>query len=663
MDAALSRRRAALSEHARRVDWGAAWTVLLCFGLVVYLGLKGGGFDPLVHDRVGIAVWWILLAGALAGAFPRHPPGPLAWVALGLLSAFVLWTALGLGWTESTERTLADLARVATYAGVFALSLLSGGRRETGRVVAAVAAGIVLVSLVALLSRLHPGWFPSAGQTAAFVSGSRERLSYPIDYWNGLAALIAIGLPLVLQLAACARSVLARALAAAALPAMVLTIFFTLSRGGIAAAVIAIAVFVVFSSNRLPKLATMLLASAGGAVLVLAALHRDALRHGLVDSAAHRQGDEMLAIALAVCLAVGLIQAGALLAVRRRRRPRWSLVSRHQALVAAAAGLAAILIAAAALNAPGRASDAWSEFKRAGGPGQGTGRLGSFAGENRYQFWRVAANENGARPLTGTGSGTFEYWWARRGSGSGTVHDAHSLYMQTLGELGIVGLVVLAAFLLTILAGGGRNTVRAEAQERDRLAAALAGCTAFCLTAAFDWVWQIPVLPVALLLLGAVLVGRSPRRVEGGIGVPGGRSGDGAAAAPRLPLRLAIAAAAIAAIAAIAIPLAAISLLRQSEAKARTGELTAALQAARSAQNVEPGAASPRLQEALVLELQGELAPAAAAARAATEREPTNWRTWLVLSRLESERGQAVAAVRDYRKARSLNPHGSLFER
>ncbi|HXV06344.1 MAG TPA: O-antigen ligase family protein [Solirubrobacterales bacterium] len=651
MDAALSRRSAALREYARQVDWGGVWTVALCFALVVYLGLKGGGFDPLVSDQVGIAVWWIVLAGALVGAFPRRPPGPLAWAALGLLVAFGLWTALSLTWTESTEKTSADVALVATYVGVFALALLSRGPRESQRALAGVAAGIVLVGLVALLSRLHPAWFPEAAQTARFLSGGRERLSYPLDYWNGLAALIAIGLPLLLQLASCARSIASRALAAAAMPAMALTLFFTLSRGGIAAAFLALVVFLVFGSDRLPKLATLLLAGAGGAVLIGAALQRDALRHGLLDATARHQGAQLLAIVVAVCLAVGLIQAGASLALRRRARPRWTLVSRRHSLVAAVAGLLALVIVAAALDAPGRASDAWSEFKRAKGPGHGTERLGSVAGESRYQFWSVAAEENASKPLTGTGSGTFEYWWARRGDGSDTVLDAHSLYMQTLGELGIVGLVLLVAFLLTLLVGGAWSALRAERDERTRRAAALGGCAAFVLVAAFDWVWQLPVLPAALLLLAATLA----------LG-PIASARDGRAV-PRLRLRLAIAVAAVAAIVAIAIPLAATSLVRRSEADARSGDLSAALGAARSARNVQPGAASPRLQEALVLELRGELAPAVAAAQAATEREPTNWRTWLVLSRLEAERGEAAAAVRAYRKARSLNPHSALFAR
>jgi Flp pilus assembly protein TadD len=62
-----------------------------------------------------------------------------------------------------------------------------------------------------------------------------------------------------------------------------------------------------------------------------------------------------------------------------------------------------------------------------------------------------------------------------------------------------------------------------------------------------------------------------------------------------------------------------------------------------------------------VLEAEGDLALAATAARGATQRESTNWRTWMVLSRIEAKRGRASAAVRDYRKAKSLDPLSPLF--
>ena len=634
-------------EHARSFDWSAVCTWLLGFGLVVYLGLKGGGYDPLVHDQVGIGVWWVLLATLLVGALPRRRPGALAWCALGLFAAFVAWTALSLGWTESAERTSADLARVATYLGVFALALFSRDSHSARRMVAAVGTGIACLAIVALLSRLHPAWFPAAGQTATFLSGGKERLSYPLNYWNALAALVAIGLPLLLQVASGAKAVLFRALAAAALPAMALTIFLTLSRGGITAAVLALAVFLALSSDRLPKLLTLLVAGGGSAILIAATTQRSAFQHGLLGASAHHQGNQMLAMTLVVCAGVGLIQAAISVALTQGMRPAWAWISRKQSLGLLIASAVAILIAAAAVNAPGRISHAWSDFKHNGDPGSGAKRLNSVAGEGRYQLWSAAVREEQSKPLTGTGSGTFEYWWDRDGSIRATVHDTHSLYLQTLGELGIVGLVLLASFLAVILIGGTRATLRAGRRGRPQLAAAVAGCAAFCFTATFDWMWQFPVLAVALLLLASVLLTATGEPNRGPF--------------PWLALRAPIATAALIAIAAIAIPLASETAVRQSQADAQAGRLTAALSAARTAQNAQPDAATPRLQQALLLEAQGDLAPAAAEARAATARESTNWRTWLVLSRIEAERGRAGAALRDYRKARSLDPHSPLF--
>lgn len=645
------RRPGAFPRDAGAIDRPGALVGLLGFALVAYLGLEGGGYDPLVHDQVGIAVWWGLLAFVAVGALPRLLPGRLSLAALGLFAAFVAWTALSLSWTESGERTWADLARLAVYLGIFVLALFCRGRGGGRWLLGGVAAGVVLVAGVALLSRLHPDWFPTATQTAAFLSPGRERLSYPIHYWNGLAALIAIGLPLVLHLAASARLLLARGLAAAALPLLVLTVFFTLSRAGIAACAAAVAIYLLLAADRLPKLLSLALGGGAGAVLVLAADRRESLQDGLLDATARDQGDEMLVIALVACVLVGLLQAALAAGLGGERRPRWSQLPDRPAAVATLAAAAVAAVGLLAVGAPGRAADAWSEFKEPSGPGDGTGRLGSAAGQSRYQFWSSAARQSASDPLTGTGSGTFEFWWNRDGDVAEIIRDTHSLYLQTLGELGVVGLALLIAFLLTVVVGGAAIALRADAAERSLRAAALAGCAAFCLTAGFDWTWQIPVIPAALLLLAAVLVEPPPPE--------GGREPEALA----LPLRAAFVFAALVAIVAIAIPLAATSLVRQSESDARAGDLLGALEAAKSAENVQRGAATPRLQQALVLEEIGDLDAAADAASAAAERESTNWRPLLVLSRIEAKRGAAAAAVDAYRRARSLNPRSSLFAR
>ena len=629
-------------------DWAAAASSALCFGLVLFLGLEGGGYDALVHDQVGIAAWWALLATVAVGLLPRRRLGPAALAALGLLTAFALWIGLSLVWTESVEKTLTDFARALSYVAIFALVLVSRDGRETQRLLGAVAGAIVVIATVALLSRLHPDWFPATAQQTGKILGAEDRLSFPLNYWNALAALTAIGIPLLLQLASSARWILTRAAAAAALPAMILVLYLTLSRGGIAAAAIATLVFLAVAADRLPKLVPLAIATAAGALLIVLAHDREALHDGLANALAREQGDELLPIVIVVCAAVGLLQAAVAALGRRWKRPDWSRPSKEGTWVGVALGAVILLVAALALGAPGRVSDAWDEFKEGGGPGEGSERLSSAAGESRYQFWVSTLDENATAPFIGTGSGTFQFWWTREGDTAETVRDAHSLYMQTIGELGIVGILLLLAFLAWVLVSGLRAALLSDAEERSRLAAALAGFTVFLMTAAVDWMWQVPVVPVAALMLACGLL------VAGGGG-----------AKPRLPVpwRVGVAVVSLLAIVAIAIPLASLSLTRQSQAAVRGGDYAGALEDAKSAQNVEPAAATPRLQQALVLELMGDLPAAEAKAREAVDRESTNWRLWLVLSRIAAENGRPDAAVAAYKEARSLNPRGEIFER
>ncbi len=631
------------------VNFQLVSTWLLGFGLVVYLGLEGGGYDPLIDDQAGIVIWWAILAGLLVGAFPRRRLGRLGWGALSLLAAFVAWTALSLLWTESHGNTSADLARILGYLGIFALGLFTRGSSGARSMVAAVGTGIAVIAVVALLSRLHPAWFAGAEQTARFLPGARNRLSYPLNYWNGLAALIAIGLPLILHLASTAKALALRSLAAAALPALALAVYFTLSRAGILAGVVAILLYVTFAEDRVPKLSTLAIATVGAVILLIAASQRHALEEGLANTTAHQQGDGLMLMAIVVCLGVGLLQAATSRLLLDDDRPAWTVPSRRLAVGATAIAIVALLFAAAAAGAPRRISHALDEFKSSEVARGGSSRLTSAYGGNRYGFWSSALDQFSSEPLHGTGSGTFEYWWARNGNSGQSVHDAHSLYLQTLGELGIIGFVLLTGFVVAILGGGTWSIARAGPGRRSQLSAALAGCVAFFVGAALDWTWQIPVLPIAMLLIGAVLV------------TAGTGSGTRPRATLRLPARVALAGFALLAIIAISIPLSSATLIRQSQDDVRTGRLGAALQAAQTAANVEPEAAQPDLQQALVLERQQDYAAAVQAARDAADHEPTNWQNWLILSRVQVEAGQGAAAAHSYRKAASLNPRSPLF--
>lgn len=627
-------------------DFPAIAVWLLGFVLVVYLGLEGGGYDPIIRDQLGIVVWWGVLLGVVVGALPLSRLRYRSLAAVGLLAAYVTWVTLSASWSTSPEGGIADAGRVATYLGVFALALSLRTSKGARRMIGAVGTAIAVISVVGLLSRLHPAWFPSAGETSEFLPSARDRLAYPLGYWNGVASLTAIGLPLVLYLATSARRIAVQAVAASALPAMLLTVYFTLSRGGSIASFVAVILFLCLAWDRLPKAATAAVTGVGGAILIQAAIQRHALNSGLSTPLAHSQGDELLAMTLVVCAGVGLIQAGLAIALAHGQRPTWSEPSRRTSLRfgASASGLLIILVIAA--GATGTASKAWHEFKEAKGVGNRTTRLGSFSSNGRWPYWRSTLKENATAPLVGTGSGSFEAWWAAHGNG-GFVRDAHSLYFETLGELGIVGLALLIAFLGWVLAMGVRHYLRAVRGGRTRLGACLATCIAFCLGAGADWLWELAVVPIAFLLIASVVVNAETRRRKG--------------AAVPIWARVTTAVAALMAMAVIAIPLGAAASLQASQAAARSGELTLSLRDARNARRVEPFAGLPRIQEALVLEAERRLVAAGAAARAATEREPEQWRAWLIRSRIEAEQGNAAAALAFYQRARSLNPHSALF--
>ena len=91
----------------------------------------------------------------------------------------------------------------------------------------------------------------------------------------------------------------------------------------------------------------------------------------------------------------------------------------------------------------------------------------SGSGSGRCQFWEAAIDEWETRPLAGRGAGSYEAWWAENGSFSYFVRDAHSLYLETLGELGVLGFVCLVGALVTgIVAGVCRLRRSVEASAR-----------------------------------------------------------------------------------------------------------------------------------------------------------------------------------------------------
>jgi tetratricopeptide (TPR) repeat protein len=644
---------------AMRLDPAAFAAWLVPSLLILYLALSNGGYGIVERSQVGIAIWWVVLVGTLVGVLPVAGGTRAGRAMLLLLGAFAAWTALSLIWTESQERTSIEIARVATYLGVFALALAMEGEGRWRHVLNGVTTGVVLVCGIAVLSRLEPTWFPENTAIHFFPEANlQSRLAYPLNYSSALGAFAAMALPLLLSCTSSARTVVLQALAAGLLPLVALTLWLTSSGLSLLVAAVALLVFFAVTPDRLPKLATVSLAGAGSAILFAALDQREGLDHGASTAQALHQGSELELIILVVCAGVSLSHVGIGLAVRYGRRPSWLSFSRRQAGVGGTLVLALILAAALGAAVSGELSDRWSEFKDRTASTTGhesrAAQILNLSGTGRYQFWNEAIDAYRSAPVTGIGPGTFEFWWSRNGSYGGFTTDAHSLYLESLAELGIVGFVLVAGFGAGIVGLGVNRTRRAAPDLRVGLAAATAGSAAFLAAAAVDWVWELAVLPVVFLILAAVVIGADRESDR-----PPRPSQERRRSLGRGILVLA----SISALVFIAVPLAGVSAVEKSRDEVAQNRLSAALGEARDASDALPYAATPYLQQALILEARGDLDDAVRQAHTATQKEPTNFRTWLTLSRVQAEAGHAAAAVNSYKEARSLDPKSGLFAR
>ena len=118
-------------------------------------------------------------------------------------------------------------------------------------------------------------------------------------------------------------------------------------------------------------------------------------------------------------------------------------------------------------------------------------------GGDRTWYWNVAWQEAADSPLLGRGAGTFELAWLERQPVDRIVVDAHSLYLEALAELGVVGLILLALALAPPLVLALRHAYAP---------AAAGGYVAFLLHAGIDWDWEMPAVTVAGLLCGSAIL-------------------------------------------------------------------------------------------------------------------------------------------------------------
>jgi O-antigen ligase len=134
-------------------------------------------------------------------------------------------------------------------------------------------------------------------------------------------------------------------------------------------------------------------------------------------------------------------------------------------------------------------------------PGASPARLGSID-SNRYHYWEEAGSTFVEHPLIGIGSGGFLVEWLKVYNRFDASGDAHSLYLETAAELGIVGVAILALFL----GGVAGSVLRLYRVRRGPAAGLAAGLAVWAFHAGLDWDWEMPAVTLPALALAAAAI-------------------------------------------------------------------------------------------------------------------------------------------------------------
>ena len=612
--------------------------VLVAFAL--FAG-DGSSYGSLVWiGALALLAAGVLLALSLWGTLPWPRLDRAGLTCVVLLAALIVWTGLSVLWSVTPDRSWEYANRGLVYFAFLAIGLILGAadRRAVQAAAFGLAALLAAVMVWALAGKVIPSLFPDGARIA--------RLRQPIGYWNGLALLAAMALPLGLWLAV--RREHHRILRAAAVVLLFLsavTLLLTYSRGGVVVALVTVATYIALTPPRVEAIAALVISMPPAIALAFWAFSEPGLVENLQPYDDRVRAGAIFGVLLV--LAAALVGAAAYFVTGReerwRPRFRWSL-SGPRLAGGAAAALAVVVLAASGGHPVGWARDGFREFTNpASGAGSGPGRLGNVSSNSRWTWWKEAWTMFEDEPVGGTGAASFAI--ARRPIRTNTTvaTEPHNLALQFLGETGIVGFVlfggaVVAAGLGVI--GAIRRLDEPNAAAATALSVAL---LAYLLHALIDYDWDFVALTAPTLLLLGILLA--------------------AGRATRLRFRAPVWAAgailfAAAAVFSLTVPWLAARDVADAYAALDRDEVGLALDEAKSARSLNPLAIEPLFVTAAAEEARGDDRAALERYVEAVDLQPKNWRTWYELGRFELSNGRRARGIRHLRMARELDPLG-----
>lgn len=446
----------------------------------------------------------VLLAAVVAAAgLARLVPAPdldgAGAAFVGALFGLAIWVGLTTIWSISPESSWQYTNRTLVYAAFALLGALAAPLLRTPGETIARGAALLLAALFgwALLCKCVPALYSDYGRLA--------RLRAPLDYWNELALLAAVAVPLALWLSS-RRYVLGSVL----LYGAGTTVLLTYSRYGIALACLAAVAWIVLAQDRVGSLAAVAIAAAAsGATFAVALALPGITKDGEPHSVRAHDGWIFLLVLLAGIAAVAL--AAVLL------RPRLGVADATRRRIERAAAIVAI--AAAIVVVAGGIVEAhriWHSFANpvSSQIASNTSHFDSFSSSNRWRWWQEAWHAFLHHPAGGTGAGTFKLTDAMLRTSPLVATEPHNVPLQFLSETGIVGLLLLVTAAVAAAIALTRTVRRTQGAERAAVTALALGAAVFLvhLVADVDWDY-VAVCGPMLFVVGALVVHGASERV------------------------------------------------------------------------------------------------------------------------------------------------------
>lgn len=687
---ASERRRLApaLSSAGSRGQWPGTLLLAAALCLITFYATGGLNLETMTRTEIALTILCglALAVAALAvrGGRPAYGLGPVL-----ALAAFAALCAISVVWSVQPDESWRDSGRLFAYAGVFAVAVMGG--RLASRRWPAILGGIVLSSVVicgyVLLTKSLPDDFPGANGYA--------RLYEPYGYWNALGLTAAMGAIGCMWLGG-RRSghALLSALAYPAMGLFLLTLLLAYSRGALVVLVLGLVAWFALVPLRLRGAAVLIAGGLAAGAIAAWDFKTHALSAEKVPLAeATGAGHELGALVIAMLLGLTLVGIAVSFATGRRA-PAPELRRRAGTVLLAGIGVV-ILIGAGALahsrrGLTGTISHDLQTLTNTHARVPNTpGRLTAIASV-RAQYWDEALKVFKAHPVLGVGADGYDVARQRYLTGPLAAKHAHGFIVQTLADLGLVGLAFVLALLASWTAAAWRasnpfnmrwrswrelrsgrrplwtaledRAQRRYTPERVGMLSMLCIVVVFGAHSMIDWTWYVPGNAVPALICAGWLAGRGPLTAQPAP-LPGRTAlerllpagGPGS-------LRLGLAGAAVVGALLLAYsqwqPLRAEEKREAALAMIETGDRQGARATARAAISADPLSVEALLTLAHIQDESGEMAAARGTLARAVKLQPSNPQTWFELGRFDLARDPA-AALKELQAGIYLDP-GSI---